>query len=572
MAKNFVVSMILNARETVSGPMRRVQSMLTGIRARASAVTRSLGFHKITDGFRRLGSSFAGLGRHISGVGVGLLGLAGIGFGGGVLAWLHSGAGEADVLAKFGRTVGISTERLQQWQHAANQAAGMSNEELRKSFRDLAKNVGDAANGIGRAKPIFEALGIPLRDNQGNVRDLNDLLPELQSAFRKIENPALRTSTAMKLFGESGSKMSLLLQQPQEEMDRLFGDMERLGMISNEAAADTEAYNDALDSWGKSFTGIRNGLMAYFMPMMTPLIKKMTEFMVSMRPEVVERLGSAISGAANTMMGWFTVAQDGTTPAGQALKSFMATIESLISYGGKIVDFLGGWQNAALALGGILAGPFIASLLSVGTAFAQLGWILASNPIVLAAGLIAGAVYTIYDNWDGIVGYFTGKIDAVRSAFKTGFIDGVMAYMAEFNPFAILYDGFTGLVKYLTDFDLAAMISEKVQAMMSVLPDWVKDKIGVSVSGETPKVPPPGAPPPPPAGAGSMVHNARQVEQAKAQVYQGAKAPDPVEGKIVVEIVGDGAANARVRQSKSTGIGLETSLRTGPSLAGMGAG
>lgn len=570
MANNFVVSMILNARETVSGPMRRVQSMLTGIRARASAVTRSLGFHKITDGFRRLGSSFAGLGRHISGVGVGLLGLAGIGFGGGVLAWLHSGAGEADVLAKFGRTVGISTERLQQWQHAANQAAGMTNEELRKSFRDLAKNVGDAANGIGRAKPIFEALGIPLRDNQGNVRDLNDLLPELQAAFRKIENPALRTSTAMKLFGESGSKMSLLLQQPQEEMDRLFGDMERLGMISNEAAGDTEAYNDALDSWGKSFTGIRNGLMAYFMPMMTPLIKKMTDFMVSMRPDVVERLGSAISGATNTMMGWFTVAQDGTTPAGQALKSFMSTIESLISYGGKIVDFLGGWQNAALALGGILAGPFIASLLSVGTAFAQLGWVLASNPIVLAAGLIAGAVYTIYDNWDGIVGYFTGKIDAVRAAFKTGFIDGVMAYMAEFNPFAILYDGFTGLVKYLTDFDLAAMISEKVQAMMSVLPDWVVEKLGMGKAEPVQSAPMPVQPADPPAV--SMEQSARQVEQAKAQAYQGAKAPDPVEGKIVVEIVCDGAANARVRQSKSTGIGLETSLRTGPSLAGMGAG
>ncbi|HBN50836.1 phage tail tape measure protein [Thalassospira xiamenensis] len=570
MAKNFVVSMILNARETVSGPMRRVQSMLTGIRARASAVTRSLGFHKITDGFRRLGSSFAGLGRHISGVGVGLLGLAGIGFGGGVLAWLHSGAGEADVLAKFGRTVGLSAERLQQWQHAANQAAGMTNEELRKSFRDLSKNVGDAANGIGRARPIFEALGIPLRDSSGEMRTLNEILPELQAAFQKIEDPSLKTSAAMKLFGESGSKMSLLLQQPQEEMDRLFGDMERLGMISNEAAGDTEAYNDALDSWGKSFTGIRNGLMAYFMPMMTPLIKKMTEFMVSMRPEVVERLGSAISGAANTMMGLFTVAQDGTTPAGQALKSFMSTIENLISYGGKIIDFLGGWQNAALALGGILAGPFIASLLSVGTAFAQLGWVLASNPIVLAAGLIAGAVYTIYDNWDGIVGYFTGKIDAVRSAFKTGFIDGVMAYMAEFNPFAILYDGFTGLVKYLTDFDLAAIISEKVQAMMSVLPDWVVEKLGVGKAEPLQSAPTPVQSADPPAV--SMEQSARQVEQAKAQAYQGARAPDPVEGKIVVEIVGDGAANARVRQSKSTGIGLETSLRTGPSLAGMGAG
>ncbi len=55
-----------------------------------------------------------------------------------------------------------------------------------------------------------------------------------------------------------------------------------------------------------------------------------------------------------------------------------------------------------------------------------------------------------------------------------------MAYMAEFNPFSLLYDGFTGLVKYLTDFDLAAIISEKVRAMMSVLPDWVVEKLGVN--------------------------------------------------------------------------------------------
>ncbi|MET4734756.1 hypothetical protein ABIE64_003495 [Thalassospira sp. MBR-102] len=576
MAKNFVVSMILNARETVSGPMRRVQSMLTGIRAKASAVTRSLGFHKITDGFRRLGTSFAGLGRHISGVGVGLLGLAGIGFGGGVLAWLHSGAGEADVLAKFGRTVGISTERLQQWQHAANQAAGMTNEELRKSFRDLAKNVGDAANGIGRAKPIFEALGIPLRDNQGNVRDLNDLLPELQAAFRKIENPALRTSTAMKLFGESGSKMSLLLQQPQEEMNRLFDEMSDLGMISDQAAKDTEAYNDAMDSFGKSITGVRNGLMGALMPVLTPLITKMKEFIISIRPQIVERLGTAISDAAKTMTGWFTAAEDGTTPAGQALESFMRKIENIMRMGGSFIDFIGGWQNALIALGAIMAGPLIASLVSVGAAIVNLGAVMLANPIIAAVAAIGAAAYVIYDNWDGIVSYFTGKIDAVRSAFKTGFIDGVMAYMAEFNPFSLLYDGFTGLVKYLTDFDLAAIISEKVRAMMSVLPDWVVEKLGVSKPramteeesaklDNGPKFQPNADP------RADFINMPQRVANAQAQAGARASQQAP-EGKIVVEIVGDGAANARVRQSKSTGIGLETSLRTGPSLAGMGAG
>lgn len=572
MAKNFVVSMILNARERVSGPMRRVQGMLTGIRARAAAVSRSLGFHKITDGFRRLGSSFAGLSRHISGIGVGLLGLAGIGLGGGLLAWMHSGADEADVLAKFGRTVGVSTEALQQWQHAANQAAGMTNEDLRKSFRDLAKNVGDAANGIGRAKPIFEALGIPLRDNQGNVRDLNDLLPELQGAFRKIESPALRTSTAMKLFGESGSKMALLLTQPQDEMNRLFDEMTDLGMISDRAAKDTEAYNDAMDSFGKSITGIRNGLMDQLMPVLTPLILKMKEFVISMRPEIVERLGAAISGAATTMTGWFTAAKDGTTPAGQAIEGFMRKVDDVIQIGKGFVDFIGGWQNAALAFGAVLAGPLIASLVSVGAAIVNLGAVMLANPIIAIIAAIGAAVYIIYDNWDGIVSYFTGKFDAVRGAFKTGFIDGVATLFKEFNPFVLWYDYATSLLEYLTGFDVASIIEDKVRSMMSVLPDWVVEKLGmskdkpgaISSGGAKPSQAEPETP--------SVAKTANRVASARAEARSPVQMTEAPEGKITIELVGPGAQGAQVTQKTSRGIGLDTKLRTGPSLAGMGAG
>lgn len=571
MAKNFVVSMVLNARERVAGPMRRVQGMLTGIRARAAAVSRSLGFHKITDGFRRLGTSFVGLSRHISGVGAGLLGLAGIGLGGGLLAWIHGGADDADVLAKFGRRVGLTTEQLQQWQHAANQAAGMTNADLMKSFRDLSKNVGDAANGIGRAKPIFDAMGISLRDGSGEVRGFNELLPELQAAFSKIEDPSLKTSAAMKLFGESGSKMAQLLSQPQAELDRLFDEMTDLGMISGQAAKDTEAYNDAMDSFGKSVTGVRNGLMGALFPVLTPLVTKMKEFVISMRPQIVESLSAAIIGVSATMSQWFTVAKDGTTPAGQAIMSFISSIESMIGYGASIVDFLGGWQNAALGFAVLMAGPFIASLLSVGTAFANLGWVLASNPIVLAAGLIAGAVYAIYDNWDGIVSYFTEKIDAVRGAFKNGFIDGIMAYMAEFNPFSLLYDGFTGLVEYITGFDLASIIEGKIRSMVSILPDWVVDRLGIS-KGDAAVVDAIAD-----DGAGSVsdpsiAQTAQRVANARVETRNVVTVPEAPEGRITIELVGGGAQDARVVRSASRGIGLETNLKTGPSLAGLGAG
>lgn len=566
---NYVVSMILNARDNISGPVRKAKSMLISLREGAGKLSRSMGFHRITDGFRRLGRSFSGLSSHISGVAAGMLGLAGIGLGGGLLAWIIHGAGEADEMAKFSRRIGISIEELQNWQHAANQAAGMTNEGLQTSFRDLTKNIGDAANGLGRAKPVFEALGISVRDGQGNVRGLNEILPELQAAFRKIQNPALKTSAAMKLFGESGAKMALLLEQPQSEMDRMFGDMERLGVITTQTATDTEAYNDAMDSFGKSITGVRNGLMGQLMPVLTPLIKRMTDFIATIRPQIVERLGAAISGAATTMMGWFETVNGGASPASKAFESLMQTVSGAIDTIGGLVDMVGGWKNAALAMAAIMAGPFIASVVSVGAAFAQLGWLIASNPIVLAAGLVAGAVYAIYDNWDGIASYFTTKFDNVAAAFKTGFIDGIMGYMEEFNPFALLYDGFTGLVEYITGFDLASIIKEKIQSMVSVLPDWVVDKIGLSVKPETPE--PAKAPAPSSAPQPDLASAANAALDRRGAANQAAMMPPAApEGKIVIELTGAGADGAQIKQNRSRGISLETTLRRGPSFAGAG--
>tara|TARA_R110001583_G_scaffold189552_2_gene352733 strand:+ start:29683 stop:31446 length:1764 start_codon:yes stop_codon:yes gene_type:complete len=587
MAKNYVVSMVLNARENASGAVRRVQGMLTSLRARAAGLSRAMGFHRITDGFRRLGRSFSGLSSHISGVAAGMLGLAGIGLGGGLLAWIIGGAGEADEMAKFGRRIGISIEELQKWQHAANQAAGMTSEGLRNSFRDLTKNIGDAANGIGRAKPVFEALGISLRDGQGRVRSMTDILPELQAAFRKIDNPALKTSAAMKLFGESGAKMALLLEQPQSEMDRLFKDMERLGVITTQTATDTESYNDAMDSFGKSITGVRNGLMGKLMPVLTPLIRKMTDFIATIRPQIVERLGDALAGAAKTMTGWFTAAQDGTTPAGKALEGFTRKIEDVIRIGKGLIDFVGGWQNAALAMAAIMAGPFIASLVSVGAAFANLGIsivaslakvtvFLVANPIGIwitaitaAIALIGGAVYVIYKNWDNIVSYFTAKIDKVKAAFETGFFKGIGALFKEFNPFVIWYDYATGLLEYLTGFDISGIIKEKIQSMVSVLPDWVVDKIGLSVKPETPE--PAKAPAPSSAPQPDLASAANAALDRRGAANQAAMMPPAApEGKIVIELTGAGADGAQIKQNRSRGISLETTLRRGPSFAGAG--
>ena len=78
-----------------------------------------------------------------------------------------------------------------------------------------------------------------------------------------------------------------------------------------------------------------------------------------------------------------------------------------------------------------------------------------ANPIVAVIAAIAAGAYLIYANWDGIVAYFTAKIDLVRGAFDKGLLNGVLKILSEFNPFRLMTDAAEALFTYLTGWSFA---------------------------------------------------------------------------------------------------------------------
>lgn len=97
--------------------------------------------------------------------------------------------------------------------------------------------------------------------------------------------------------------------------------------------------------------------------------------------------------------------------------------------------------------GALLAGNAIQWL---GRALLVAGRAALANPLLLVIAAIAGAAYVIYQNWDGIVAYFQGKIDRVRAAFDQGLLNGVLKLISEFNPFTLMMEAAEGLFTYLT--------------------------------------------------------------------------------------------------------------------------
>lgn len=116
--------------------------------------------------------------------------------------------------------------------------------------------------------------------------------------------------------------------------------------------------------------------------------------------------------------------------------------QSLREFGSGIawlVDLVGGWENAAIGLGVVLAGPLLAAIAGVLVAVTTLGgalWASGIAPIVLGIAAIAGAAALIITKWseisDWISGTFAsaiqGAMDKITGIFSTAwdFIGGIV--------------------------------------------------------------------------------------------------------------------------------------------------
>ena len=99
-------------------------------------------------------------------------------------------------------------------------------------------------------------------------------------------------------------------------------------------------------------------------------------------------------------------------------------------------------------LGGILIGPFVTALRTVGIAL----WGLSANPIVLVIAAVvaalAGGAYLIYKNWDAVKNYFANAWTEIKSGFDGGIIS-IINTLANFSPIGLIYQAFAAVLSYL---------------------------------------------------------------------------------------------------------------------------
>lgn len=215
------------------------------------------------------------------------LGFFGIGFG---LATLGRSVTDfADKLIDTSRKLGVSTDFLQAWNHAAQQN-GVSVNASNMALQRFTRRIGEAARGQGVLAKTMEELGIQLRDNNGNMRDTTDVLADYADAVRNADSQQERLRLAFQAFDSEGAALVTLLQNGSDGMREMVAEAERLGVVTEQKAL-------------VAINRLSNKLKAFGTQALGFVAQKLGSFI-----DVIER-GYALMGAMSTGIG-FDAARD----------------------------------------------------------------------------------------------------------------------------------------------------------------------------------------------------------------------------------------------------------------------
>lgn len=568
--KGFPLAVIIKAVDRLSGPLRgmlgKVRAQTDGLAARMRTLADRGGLPVLAERFRGVAGAAAGLAGRVAILGAGIASMGVLA--GGALASLGMGFADATgAIGDLAEQTGASRERIQELNYAA-QMTGATAEDVASGLQSFTKNVGLAAMGTGRAKDVLEGFGVQLKNNKGEMRSTDELLAEVADKLQRVKDPATRAAAASRLFGGAGAALLPMLKDGSKGLAEFSAEARRLGVvIGDQAVRDGEAFGDALDRMKLSFTGVRNIIGSAMIPALTGLTDKLTELVIKYQPQIqafAENFAAELPGRIGQLIGFLGDLADGIQPV----------IDSV----GWLVDTFGGANVALTAMGTMIAAFLLPPLISLTSAIYGLGVALLTTPIgwfIAGVAVIAGLAFVIYKNWDKIGEFFAEKWASVKAAFADGIINGMFKVWQEYNPVTLMYEAFEGLLQYLTGWDLSAILREKVtaaiDAVLSALPDWAKDLLGISganVSVTLPDQPGGGADGRPAASPGMLGAtggtgaSATTIGQRAAQIGQEAAATargEPQEVLVRVDM-NNLPSGTKVKTEGSQGAKFDTNI------------
>lgn len=347
--------------------------------------------------------------------------------------------------------------------------AGIQGSMAGTSLRSI---LGRLAEPPKQAADALEELGIKTRDAKGNLRELPEILTELDKKTKKM-GTAQRAGYFKHIAGEEAfSALSVLTEQAGK------GELQK--MIAEVKAAKGEAQKVA-DTMTDNLDGDIKNLVSAWEDVGIQIFGGVDSPLRSISKSVTEIIGK---------VGEWTKRNPELT---NTLTKIALALGVVLAVGGAIVLMLAAMLGPmamlklSMSVLGIKgAGAF--GLLAKGIKFVSLalfgmGKALLTNPIFLIGAVIAGVAYLIYKNWDSIAAFFknlwadvvrifSSAWDSISAYFSsmwtsisnacsaawswitrivTGAWDAIKNFFLQYSIPGIIYRNWDGIKKYMSD-------------------------------------------------------------------------------------------------------------------------
>lgn len=182
-----------------------------------------------------------------------------------------SGAAYADDLLTMSTVTGISTEKLQELQYAAD-LVDVSVDTITGSMKKNLASMSKAQKGNEATAAAYKKLGVAVTDANGNLRDDETVYWELINALGQVEDETQRDILAMDLLGKSASDLNPLIEAGADKMAELADDAHKAGYVLDEETLGAFGeFDDQLRKLDKGAEAAKNAMGTILLPVLTDL-------------------------------------------------------------------------------------------------------------------------------------------------------------------------------------------------------------------------------------------------------------------------------------------------------------
>lgn len=296
----------------------------------------------------------------------------------------------------------------------AMKLAGVNADSVTGAITIFSKKLGTAGADAKATAAMNNLFGTSIKDANGHVKSMAELLPSIADKFKELPNGAEKTALATQLFGRAGAQMIPVLNQGSAGIEELTAKAKSMGLTlddtsmksfteSRKAQREFQATMQGLSvTLGQAFLPVLEAVQNAFRDFLIPLILKATAFVKAHQAQfdalaatikgILQPIVEGLIGTIKDMISWVLQNKDMLTALTVAVLAGVIAFNAYNAITTAITVAQKGW----------LALQAIFKVVTGEATLAQMGFnaALIANPIGLIIAAIAALVA-------GLIWFFT---------------------------------------------------------------------------------------------------------------------------------------------------------------------